>query len=65
MPYVIGKHPDEVRKQLQDMGVEPSFELVRSDCDSQTVVSSYPAAGEPIDFAMGVSIGVCAPPPDN
>jgi beta-lactam-binding protein with PASTA domain len=65
MPYIIGKHPDEARKQLQDMGVEPSFELVDSNCDRQTVVSSYPNAGEPIDPAVGVSIGVCAPPPDN
>ena len=65
MPALVGMHPDEARKILQDMGFEPAFQQVSVECERQTVVGTSPVAGQPLGAGTAIMIDVCAPMPDD
>jgi beta-lactam-binding protein with PASTA domain len=65
MPALVGMHPDEARKILQDMGFEPAFQQVSVECERQTVVGTSPLAGQPLGTGTTIMIDVCAPMPDD
>lgn len=65
MPDVIGMHPNEALQIMQKLDFETEFYLMSSDCEHEQVTETNPIAGTTLIDGMIISIGVCAPPPDN